>query len=393
MTGDVPLINANSIGHMIGSSDFPHPDILIRYLYNWCCDRIQYDPPEPWISYGLDIGDHKHLVTIEDLFQVVKNRKTVMDLKDKKENANEDEQDCLALALFCSYRYHAAQPGDYQSDLQKKFETMWNVHGSMKWSPMSILANANKWVLHPEFRKVVAGFDMIVSEARNDKYFSFRIGTLTSRFFQCTALSSLHYLWSLLGWDKERLVMYVWVPDVISEMARLLIPEEELGKRNSYLPYGAEMGLVSHSAYSSAMNPRFNVFCHMTGGYLLNSRSLNAFYSEEAINSSISNNALTLAYILTHCSEAKLLGRTDDYTADAIKDLNELEREAQSADDDSGKYAIPQTSDPTDWYGYIKMRGGPGPEIVEWGEKQASRMVNIRANTIGSYLVKINKIV
>jgi hypothetical protein len=146
-----------------------------------------------------------------------------------------------------------------------------------------------------------------------------RVATLSTYYHQCSALSALGYLWSLVGWKRDILIAFLWTPGLIKEVVGILEPEHEVDQLDSYLPYCVNLGLVNQSAYSAAKNPKFTVFCHTIGSLVGNLRSINAFYNTSGTLPSILDNAVIVAYIVANMSEFKIHITSDNVNEERAK--------------------------------------------------------------------------
>lgn len=251
---------------------------------------------------------------------------------------------------------------------------------------MTILSSCSSWVQHSEFRKIVAVVDMLLIKVPTHDFSNFGVATLNARYSQCGALSTMGYIWDLLGWTKEDFVQFIWHEGTANEMANIMEGEEELDNPDSYLPYCSALGLVSSCVYSASNNPYFTIFAHTIGSLLGNPRSQNAFYDPSKINTVVLDNAKVVAYVASKTANFNLQFTTDEITPEMKAIINSVEPMIMQEAEDELSNPEPRGSDLIQWLTYCKTYMGIGPKVQAWTRLAAARIQNPRKNSLGDYI-------
>lgn len=370
----------------LDESEAPHVDYINRYLFDWAEEHVNPEDSDGWESYKQVIAIAGSKVSISCLFEVIYDRDPSGRIRTATNAIDKPTAHALTIALLSALRYCAAQNADHKADLMHKFKTRISQYQTKKVDPTTILPHGAHWQLNPEFRKIVAGLDMILYRFRSHEFVDCRVATLFSRYAQCNALQSLSYLWEMLGWEKDTLIMYVWIKSVANDIRRLIKPDEEHNGSKTYLPYCVHKSIVSQSAYSSAINPFFNLFCHVIGGLTKNPRSLNAFYDQTVASPALVKNAMVLAYIVAHTSDYKAQAFDADHSQAGIDAYNSAGVKPYNMINANGTLNTPNDADPGIWLVYVRTMNGVGPRVQAWVKAQASSIVSPRDKTVGQYL-------
>ncbi|QNM37833.1 putative nucleoprotein [Thrips tabaci associated dimarhabdovirus 1] len=381
------------------------PMLISTFLIEWA-KKLTFQAQADWVSYEHQLATTGSVVSPLNLVVVTENEELPADLRGIR-LGSENEINCLALVLLAGARM-ANAPDIHRETIKDKITAISATYPTNDWDPSTILTSYAKWAADMNYKKIVAAVDMFLSKYSTHSLALFRVATLVSRYNQCSALSSCLYLWGLCGADVNKMIGFVWVEDVVKEIVRLYKPEEEFSEIDSYLPYGSFFGLVNRSAYSAACNPKFTVFVHSIGSFLLNPRSLNAYFDTSATAQQILMNAIIVAYMIFHTSTFSITAHDSNAPRARVSAVNksmleahleteELEPMENETQEDFARRSlqhaarkIPTSQDFLDWLACIGAHQGElPPKISAWAKSQANKITQPRNGTMGSHIKQL----
>ncbi|CAN8016386.1 unnamed protein product [Ixodes persulcatus] len=129
---------------------------------------------------------------------------------------------------------------------------------------------------------MVAAIDMFLYRFPTNQYATVRVGTMASRYKDCSVFTSLCSTVSAVSIPVEELYRWIYVREVAKEAFEMLQDSEEMDDEYSYAAYLSDLKLVTKSPYSAVANPRLHSWLHCLGSLLLAERSLNARHLNDA---------------------------------------------------------------------------------------------------------------
>lgn len=100
-----------------------------------------------------------------------------------------------------------------------------------------------------------------------------------------------------LGATLPELALWIWVGPVANDFERILRANQEIDKRDSYMPYIASMRLSNKSPYSATANTNLHNFVHAFGCANARERSINAKKVGDASIAEITANVAVIHYV------------------------------------------------------------------------------------------------
>ena len=166
---------------------------------------------------------------------------------------------------------------DYVTSVYEKIKNVltgepWN----FKTLPNGLGLLFKSWLSNPSYNATIAVIDMFLYRYPSHKFSSLRVGTLNSRYKDCSCFGTWESSQRLLDLDSKHLAGYTFSPGVAREFRAITKAGEELEDPFSYMPYFKDLGLSEKSPYSTTQNPQFHFFLHSTGSLIGLRRSLNA---------------------------------------------------------------------------------------------------------------------
>ncbi|AEJ07644.1 putative nucleoprotein [Oak-Vale virus] len=252
-------------------------------------------------------------------------------------------------------------------------------------------AIAGRWVQDRNFCRLVAMLDLFFREKKDHDYAVIRMGTIASRYRECTGLTSLTHLARLTGDPIERAICWVFQQDVARQVINLITPGQEITNFRGLTPYIADLGISRRSPYSSGINPEWHVFCHAIGVFMGNRRSIDARYLEAKDESTIMQNAGLVAYVCRHRTNlVQAFGSRSRVRTHRQNDVRVRGGGLNPfLDDDAileeeADVGLPNVKDPEAWYDFLKMRNFQMPiEIVEYMRERATALTQTRTGSMG----------
>ena len=131
-------------------------------------------------------------------------------------------------------------------------------------------------MMDEEVRKIVAAIDMVLYHHPKHPWTFLRAGTLVSRFRESMALTDVSYMGRMCGLDPAEAARWVFDPQAAEELLGMFATDDKVDRDDSYLPYLADLDLVTRSQYSATAQPSYHNWVHIVGSLFANTRSLKA---------------------------------------------------------------------------------------------------------------------
>lgn len=326
-----------------------------------------------WVSFGVVIGNDGGSVTPQSLLEPKFVAATYVD--QGKITTPEKEDKALMLIALCMYRLAKPIMPEYKTVLMTKIDNQLATLQPNKWKIAALQGMCSAWGSDEDYCKLVAAFDMFINKFSNCEYALVRIGTVGSRFRDCSALTSCEYITKLLGITPEEFCDWVFTSQVGEEIERMMRDGQEIGKADSYMPYLIDMGLSQRSPFSARTNSCVHLFIHMIGAFLGTQRSRKARLFSDAGQAMIVQNAAICAYAFSKISH---LGKY--FTPDGEEIV--LDTIAKDTTD-------PTSTSGDEWFYKIGEWGNKVPPHIWNFAKQAGKTVSsFREGTIGEFISK-----
>ncbi|XP_055924069.1 uncharacterized protein LOC129954268 [Eupeodes corollae] len=370
-------IVAKTVAFGIDAGSFP-PEIAVLYLYH-CFSEVKQKLGSEWISFDRKIGAAGAEITLSDLVTFEQKNNNTLDLQAGE--LEETDEDRLAnIVIICAaYRISGVSRLKYRKSIVKTVKNL--LKGiTREERPIDLfLMSQLDWLNHRPFKQMMAVIDMYLKVFPYCKYAKARVGTIVSRFKDCSLLLALQSCVSSLGLSFSEFAPWVWTPKCADQLLQVIKEDQELDNPRSYAMYFMELGLSEISPYSTSMNPDLNFFIHAIGATCGNERSCNANMVGSPDITNILPNAMIIAYVFKKFCKLSLQFAYEG-------EFNSKEDDApETYDYESGQ--IPNSRNPNTWLTFILANRGKIPEqISQVAHKQWRKNPRLRNSTIGKFL-------
>ncbi|APF32073.1 nucleoprotein [Caligus rogercresseyi rhabdovirus] len=161
--------------------------------------------------------------------------------------------------------------------------------------------------------KIMAAVDMYLYNRRDSMYGFLRLGTVCTRYRDCTVLSEFVLLEDLSQTKCKEAISWILSPIVSDELISTMEPGQETHSVGSYMPYMMDLQLSTRSPYSTSENPKYHTWIHIVGTLLHKDRCRKAAVIEEALIGRLFKGAALAAYRWTESDEVvQVFGRMRD---------------------------------------------------------------------------------
>nr|BAD13431.1 nucleoprotein [Oita rhabdovirus 296/1972] len=353
-------------------------EMAVAGLYHVFKDQ-KHKLPVKWDSFGVVIGAADQEVCPWDIV-TIDWKQTKLENVVEKANITEKDYTWIAFYLCFIYRYTRATHPDYRDQLYVKAnEHAKNLNEKAVPINQGQLNRLRNILLHDPYIKAIACIDMFYYKFKNSPLASVRYGTLSSRFKDCAALTTLNHITKVTGLSISKFILWVFSSRMADEVMQLAVTGEELDKGDSYAAYMRELGLSDRSPYSTQANPSFSLFCHVVGTLLGSKRSKNAKMGAEVDTVNSVLNGKIVAYVL-----GTRAGFTAEFTTEK-PDLSVTEQENSSSVTEIGE--VPESQNPEEWFAYLSASGFKIPaEIEQWVKHKVSNLTDLRDGSVGKFL-------
>nr|WAK77193.1 MAG: nucleoprotein [Rhabdoviridae sp.] len=300
----------------------------VLYLHKFG-SRITGKLAEPWESFGVKLGETGSELTPWSLLEIV--------FSDVPPPAAPDgtgvmmsEEGLFGYILFI-YRVLSVRDrgtAAYRTEIHAKLSQLLSA-APFKTSKADFSGAGSSyvsWLSEPAYMAMVAAIDMFLCKFPNNLYSTVRVGTMPSRYKDCSVFMALCQAVHNLAVPVDELYRWMFVREVAKEAHEMISGTEELEMEDSYSAYLSDLRLVTKSPYSAVTNPRLHSWLHCLGSLLLETRSLNARHLSDASFHQILANTIILAFVRKRStgftmsyvdtaqqaeSEGKLIGKQD----------------------------------------------------------------------------------
>ncbi|EAT45713.1 AAEL003033-PA [Aedes aegypti] len=249
-------------------------DVGLALRYIWLCfDRIKGRLDEEWVTHGVVVGAE---VTPRNLLNYVEVEEGEPYAGGNPGNAG---QWLRALALVLSpIRLNSQLRREYLDALTGRYKATLEEFAGMRIndSPGTFALQHAAWNQNTIFLRLSAALDMFLFKFKDHEHSKLRFSTVTCRFGDCAGIGDLRFILKILGLNLTEFSQWIWTASTADDLKRLLRPNEEIDKRDSFTPYIASMRLCSKSPYSATANPNLHIFVHAIGCANLRARSINS---------------------------------------------------------------------------------------------------------------------
>lgn len=298
----------------------PNLDAGMEFAYRYLLDKKEVNT-RSWESFGIQIAAPNAEICVWDLFDVVFQPHTAPpDARTGGEAA--PTSDLSILIMFCSiYRMGSIMDSSYKTTISDRIVTQAVGLPVTVPKPDSLISLSISWLGDPNYLKLIAGIDMFLHRFPKSSLAHVRVGTIPSRYRDCSSLLSVRFFLHIIGSDTpEHAAAWISYNPVAKDLVRMSKLKEEAANGDSYFPYQSDMGIVKKTAYSTVINPSYFFFVHGVGALLGLTRSKNARMTLEYGVAGTVCNVFWVAYVHKRNHEQTL-----QFTASGERLMNEGE--------------------------------------------------------------------
>uniref|UniRef100_T1KUS5 Rhabdovirus nucleocapsid domain-containing protein n=1 Tax=Tetranychus urticae TaxID=32264 RepID=T1KUS5_TETUR len=345
-------------------------DLAALFLWKYG-ERLKATVNEKWESFGVTICEPGE-VKLSSIIDVHFGDQEIISSIETDGMVSSNDDNWIASFLTSIYRIHCAKNENYRLELSKTASNiMVKNFGKGSYASLDFLDVNYYWITKDNYIKIIAAYDMFLFKTNIKKYHFLRWGTISSRYRECSVLSTWIDISKECGFTNlSDLRKWVFVDSIERDLNRVLKDGQEIDKPDSYTPYLHDLRLSSQSPYSCSNNPALYAFLSTMGVYMGRKGSMNvkmlrdAFYQKE----STCFNGLVVAYLLReqNCEPNKSTENSCVMIKSYTHDKKEVRRELADYFADKG----------TDISGPLE----------EFKKSIDATIVNPRPDTIGHYL-------
>ncbi|ASM90771.1 nucleoprotein [Holmes Jungle virus] len=362
---------------------------VLRFIY-LIGKAIGDELDDNWQSFNVIIGGKGDKITPWSLVEIKEEDSRRVDANVDQTATADDDKWMLMYILFV-YRHARAQVSNYKKTLFEKFQTQISPLLPNKITLTSPPPLYNSWLSNKNYCKMIAAIDMFFCHFPQHQDSNLRFGTITSRFRDCAALTSLEHFRETVGFKGDEMFGWIFVGSLEEECHVLMKSGQELDQPGSYSPYLVDFGLSLKSPYSASTCPGMYTYCHLVGSLLTSTRSQNAKMISDKNLVNIRTNALLVAYVFSENIECKVYFTDNQEFLQAGLDGQDQLTEIPDDDGVSSSLSMqddmPKSKDPIEWFMYLKSLKFQIPNIIkDFGKTEASKMSQCRVGSIGKHL-------
>lgn len=257
-----------------------------------------------WTSFGRSIGDVTLPVGLENLYDRIDDDVNI-DLASGAPVTPEACDHWLVMYIMAVYRVCQIDREDYRQIVVAAVNAKMQSRGSP--AGVDILTGSGfykSWVANPWYRAFAAFIDMYLVKNPDHPLAEVRIGTILSRFRDCSALMDLTYVVKILGINFSELTLWIWSKSLAMDFIKINKSNEEVEITDSYTPYMMDLRLTGKSPYSASTNPHFHFWVHVIGTCLGIVRSQNSRIVGYINQNGLALSAMVCGYAFHNRTEA-----------------------------------------------------------------------------------------
>lgn len=306
------------------------PTVVRAYLYA-VISEFKCRLARPWTSFGRKIGDIGQDVGLSDVFSIVFDNDdgNSLDGKEKPEDQSTSEKkDDLWMCIYLCLGYRVATCGhaEYASRICDIGTNILKAQKAPDHVDAHYLIEMGKiWIQDINFTALIAGIDMYFCMFKKHYFSLVKVGTLTTRFKDCTTLAGLLYMNKITKLNNSEISKWIWLKYLADDLQELTEDGNEYDELDSYMPYFTSLLLSDKSPYSATEHENIHLYIHIIGAIVGSTRSKNAIVVGNPGYGTVCLTAMVFGYALSTVLDIKAqYSETGDITE---YDRNEEEEE------------------------------------------------------------------
>lgn len=258
---------------------------------------------ENWTSFGRTIGARGEPVSLTSLYERVNSDAPINLLVGG--NVTERDDLWLLIIIVSIYRVCNIDRADHRQRVCNEINARLRSLGGPANIDISVVCfNCIGWGRDLSFCALIACIDMYMVKLPRHPLAEIRIGTKTSRFRDCSAITDLTFLCETLNADFTEVAAWMWSKNLNDDFKRVRHQGEEVDKPDSYTPYLRDLRLSPKSPYSTKSNPHLHFWIHIIGVCLGSTRSQNSRIVGDINIAGLSQMGMICGYAYLSRSEA-----------------------------------------------------------------------------------------
>lgn len=350
-------------------------NIVKGFLYEYFKD-ITAELTGDWVSYDVQIGTSGETIRPWSIMEVttvpcsLSNAPVGM-------KSTPTEFPWLALAVLGPCQLSRISDQAYAEDIKKRIVIQMKALGSGNTTFPSSSAYEG-WTDDENYCKMAGTIDMFFHHFPNHPLSRIRIATLSTRFRDCSGLTSVGFITGILSLkDESEFLDWVFTEQIGMELLNMFheMDDAEMVKDESYFHYQSDLRIVKRTWYSAVKNPNLFVVVHFIGSLMGIERSKNArMWYEDNITNNVCM-AKILAYVFSRYADLSKV----------FKEKNTAQVEMVDHFTDIG--GEPQGLNATEWFLYFQGLNWKLPQNVEdFIAMRVSKIGTVRSGTVGEYV-------
>lgn len=130
---------------------------------------------------------------------------------------------------------------EYAEVLKQKFIDVLNALPGDEVVFMTELISYKSWLTYSPFVKIMAATDMYLNEFPTHPYALMRLGTIVTRFKDCSMLVACNYLAEILGMTFPEVAQWIWTHTCAKQFNQVLVSGQQVEEARSYSMYFMEL--------------------------------------------------------------------------------------------------------------------------------------------------------
>ncbi|AID53188.1 nucleoprotein [Dolphin rhabdovirus] len=351
-------------------------DLVVAFIYQVCREWEETEETG-WTSFGVEIAKRGQNVNPFCMVNVKIGTKPKPDWTVNTVNDNSGDFQ-LVMGLLGIYRVSNISNETYKEKILGTIQTQLDAIAKNKVM-MKTLAVNKQVTLSPNFNMAVACIDMFYHRYKGAEKSVIRVSTLTSRYKDCAALSTLAHISNFTGLSLKETLDWVFSDRVAAEVEQMMRPGEEIDRQESYMPYLKDFRISRRSPYSTTFNSNLHIWGQSACALMGSRRSQNAILMSEDNLVNIMTNAKIMAYVLGTSADL-----TKAFTVDG-EEAGESDDEGEGIEDEEAESEMPKGRQALEWFEYMSSMSFTIPSKMEEKLKaMAKRIALPRPGTIGA---------
>lgn len=244
----------------------------------------------------------------------------------------------LILITGC-YRISLIKNDVYKAKIEKLINDQILAAGGPQNNATKCLQYLTPFYSDEEVIKSLAGLDMFLNKFIKNQYARARVGTIVTRYRDCSALLTLSFITDMVGFGAIDFSRWMFVPELSNQYNRIMMCGQDISNEFSYMPYMTCMRLSEKSPYSATVNSAMHLFSHAIGSAMMLTRSINAAFIPCNNQQGVLENAILFFY-----AQRKTLGYTPQfYTAEEKPEVDKILKRLADV-----SKAVASNADPSD---------------------------------------------